>query len=150
MSENPDQQAGPGTPAPLPAQVARSRLGGVWLALVLGAVVLVLLLVFILMNGQHVQLHLYGAHLTAPLGVALLLAAVLGVLLVVVPGGGRIIQLKRAARRLHRDREVLTARLDAQTPVAPDPTAPTAAGPASPSPLTEQPQAGSNPPAASG
>ena len=72
MSENPDQQAGPGAPAPLPPQVERSRLGGVWLALVLGAVVLVLLLVFILMNGQRVQIHLYGANVTAPLGVALI------------------------------------------------------------------------------
>lgn len=123
MSKKSDQQPAVGGAAPVPPHVQRSRLGGVWLALVLGAVVLVLLLVFILMNGQSVQLHLYGAHVTAPLGVALLLAAVLGILLVVIPGGGRILQLKRAARRLHRDRQVLTARLgDAQAPLAPEAT----------------------------
>jgi uncharacterized integral membrane protein len=111
MTENPDRQAAPSTPAPIPAQVKRTRLGGIWLMLVLGAVVLVLLLVFILMNGQKVQIHLYGAHLNIPLGVGLLFAAALGVLLVVIPGGGRIIQLKRAARRLHKEREHLAGRL---------------------------------------
>jgi uncharacterized integral membrane protein len=80
-----------------------------WLTAALGALILVLLLVFVLMNGAEVQVHLYGAHLTAPLGVALLLAAALGVLLVVVPGGGRIIQLKRAARRLHEQHKQFEA-----------------------------------------
>jgi uncharacterized integral membrane protein len=116
MSGNPDKGAGApqgrqrlaGTERP----AKHSRLGGIWLLLVLGAAILVLLLVFILMNGQHVVLHLYGAHVTAPLGVALLLAAALGVLLVVVPGGGRIIQLRRATKRLHREREHLAGRLD--------------------------------------
>ncbi|MBR7826657.1 DUF1049 domain-containing protein [Actinospica sp. MGRD01-02] len=107
MSEKTDVKGA----APIPAQVKGTRLGGTWLMLALGAAVLVLLLVFILMNGQSVQVHFYGAHFNAPLGVALLLAAALGVLLVVVPGGGRILQLKRAARRLHQDREHLAFRL---------------------------------------
>ena len=88
-----------------------SRLGGLWVMLASGAVVLVLLLVFILQNDQHVQIHLYGAHFNAPVGVALLMAAALGVLLVVVPGAGRIIQLRRKARSLHRDRERLRNQL---------------------------------------
>jgi uncharacterized integral membrane protein len=105
----PDHAAGPaGSPSP----VHRTRLGGLWVVAVLGAIMLVLLLVFILQNGQRVEVHLFGAHWTAPLGVALLMAAALGVLLVVVPGAGRIIQLKRAARGLHRDREQLAGRLD--------------------------------------
>lgn len=111
MTDNPDRRAAPDSPAPIPEQVRHTRLGGVWLLLVAGAVVLVLLLVFILMNSQRVQMNFYGAHVTAPLGVALLLAAALGVLLVVVPGGGRIIQLKRAAKRLHQEREHLAGRL---------------------------------------
>jgi hypothetical protein len=65
--------------------------------------------------------------LNAPLGVALLMAAALGVLLVVVPGGGRILQLKRAARGLHRDRLNLADQLDRRT--ATPPTPPTPAGP---------------------
>lgn len=109
-------------PAPSqPAAMRRTRLGGLWVVAAFGAVILILLLVFILQNGQRVEIHLYGAHWNAPLGVALLMAAALGVLLVVVPGGGRIIQLKRAARRLHRDRLRLADRLDhAATPVEPN------------------------------
>ncbi len=50
----------------------------------------------------------FGAHGHLPLGVALLLAAVLGVLLVVIPGTGRIIQLRMVARR-HRRAEAAPA-----------------------------------------
>jgi uncharacterized integral membrane protein len=97
-----------------------TRLGGLWVVLVLGAVILILLLVFILQNGLRVEIHLFGAHWYAPLGVALLMAAALGVLLVVVPGSGRIIQLKRAARRMHRDRLDLADQLDHATAAAPE------------------------------
>lgn len=89
-----------------------SKFGGLWIMLVLGAGLLALLLVFILMNTHRVAIHLYGADFTAPLGVALLLAAVLGVLLVAVPGCARIYQLRRATKRLHHEREHLAGRLD--------------------------------------
>jgi uncharacterized integral membrane protein len=110
------QGAAPGAAAPAPAgqdpaaaaaasarhhKVHRSRMGGAWVGLALGAVVLVLLLVFILENSNNVKISFFGAHGHMPLGVALLLAAALGVLLVVIPGTGRIIQLRRTARR-HR------------------------------------------------
>src|SRR5258708_29647952 len=65
-----------------------------------------------------------------PLGVALLLAAVLGVLLVVIPGSGRIIQLRIVARR-HR-------RLDTKTTAA----APTLPATNSSAPSHEQPLRG--------
>ena len=111
MSKHPkDQPQQPLAGSERPAK--RSRLGGIWIMLILGAVILTLLLVFILMNSQHVPVHLYGANISAPLGVALLLAAILGVLLVVVPGAGRIYQLRRATKRLHREREHLAGRLD--------------------------------------
>lgn len=101
-----------GTTTGAPKPVKRTRLGGLWVVLALGAAVLVLLLVFILQNSQRVQIELFGADFHAPLGVALLLAAALGVLLVVVPGAGRIMQLRRAAKRMHREREDLAGRLD--------------------------------------
>ena len=72
-----------------------------WLASALFALMLLLLLIFILENGQRVNIGYFGAHGHLPLGVALLLAAVLGVLLVVIPGTGRIVQLRITARR-HR------------------------------------------------
>lgn len=81
------------------APVPRSRLGGVWIALTSGAVVLLLLLIFILENGREVEIAYFGAHGSLPLGVALLLAAIFGILLVVVPGAGRIVQLRMTARR---------------------------------------------------
>ena len=94
-------------------QVTRTRTGGVWVAAALFALVLLLLLIFILENGQRVAISYLGAHGHLPLGVALLLAAVIGVLLVVIPGTGRIIQLRIVARR-HR-------RLDAHTAAPPAP-----------------------------
>lgn len=149
MNQNPGESSTPRAPAPVPQKVRHTRLGGLWILLVLGAAVLVLLLVFILMNTNRVQINIYGAHVTIPLGVALLLAAALGVLLVVVPGGGRIIQLKRAARRLHKEREHLAGRLDevseatdAGAAAAPDGVVePPAQQPATTQPTAEQPPA---------
>ncbi len=76
-------------------------MGGWWVASALFALVLLLLLIFILENGQRADIGFFGAHGHLPLGIALLLAAILGVLLVVIPGTGRIIQLRMLARR-HR------------------------------------------------
>jgi lipopolysaccharide assembly protein A len=82
--------------------VKRTRLGGAWVAFGLFALVLLLLLVFILENGHQVKISFFGANGHLPLGVALLMAAVLGVLLVIIPGGGRIMQLRRVAHRHHK------------------------------------------------
>jgi lipopolysaccharide assembly protein A len=91
---------GPHRPPPQHV-VKRTRAGGVWFAAVSFAVILVLLLIFILQNSQKVQISYFGAHGQLPLGVALLFAAVLGILLVVIPGTARIVQLRITARR-HR------------------------------------------------
>jgi uncharacterized integral membrane protein len=118
MPPHADHAAAPGKPGQgdviMPThRVTRTRTGGVWVAAALFALVLLLLLIFILENGQRVAISYLGAHGHLPLGVALLLAAVIGVLLVVIPGTGRIIQLRIVARR-HR-------RLDAQTAAPPAP-----------------------------
>ena len=83
--------------------VTRTRTSTVWFGAASFAVILVLLLIFILQNGRMVQISYLGAHGDLPLGVALLLAAVLGILLVVIPGTARIIQLRTTVRR-HRTR----------------------------------------------
>jgi uncharacterized integral membrane protein len=72
------------------------------MAAALFAVVLLLLLIFILENSQSVSIGYFGAHGHLPLGVALLLAAVLGVLLVALPGTARILQLRVVCRRHRR------------------------------------------------
>jgi uncharacterized integral membrane protein len=130
MTAEPTDNTQPGTqdaPAPQPRRpapvqlpthrVRRTRMGGLWITSALSAVVALLLLIFILENGQRVSISYFGAHGHLPLGVALLLAAVLGVLLVVIPGTGRIVQLRITARRHRR----IDAKQAAAAPVpAPD------------------------------
>jgi uncharacterized integral membrane protein len=84
-----------------PAQQAatRSRISGLWVILTLFAVILLLLLVFILENSQRVDIGYFGAHGHLPLGVALLLAAVLGILLAVIAWFGHGVRTRAAARR---------------------------------------------------
>jgi uncharacterized integral membrane protein len=81
------------------AQVRRTRFSGLWVGVTVAAVVLLILLVFIIQNGQSAKISFFGGTMNLPLGVALLLAAICGVLLVAIPGYGRIIQLRRAMRR---------------------------------------------------
>ena len=68
-------------------------------ALIAGAIVLILLLVFILENTQSVKISYFGVGFRMPLGVALLLAAIGGALLVGIVGTARILQLRRSVRR---------------------------------------------------
>jgi len=79
--------------------LAHTRTSGLWTGLILSAVVLILLLVFILQNGTPVQINFFGLSGSLPTGVALLFAAIAGLLLVAIPGGLRILQLRKAARR---------------------------------------------------
>jgi uncharacterized integral membrane protein len=82
--------------------VRHSRSGGLWVGLILSALVLLFLLVFILQNGDPVQISFFALEGVLPTGVALLLAAIAGILLVAIPGSVRILQLRRAARRQGR------------------------------------------------
>jgi uncharacterized integral membrane protein len=95
--------------------VKRTRIGGVWVAAALFALVLLLLLIFILENGHKVDIAYFGAHVQSPLGVALLLAAILGVLLVLIPTAARIMQLRMATRRRSRTAAKEAARSPATT-----------------------------------
>ena len=90
-------------PVPVaPPVVQRSRTGGLWTGLVFSAIVLIFLLVFILQNLERVRITFLGFSGSLPIGVALLLAAIAGLLLVAVPAGVRMVQLRRAARRAAR------------------------------------------------
>jgi uncharacterized integral membrane protein len=79
--------------------VPRSRAGGLWVAAVAFALVLLLLLIFVLENGQRAEVSFFGAHGHLPMGVGLLLAAVFGILLVALPGTVRILQLRMLGHR---------------------------------------------------
>ena len=115
------QQPGPAAPSPLPQHKIRpTRLSGLWFAVVFFAVVLLFLLIFILQNGRAVDISYLGMHGHLPLGVAMLLSAVCGVLLTILAGAARISQLHAVARR-HRRAD---ARRSAPAPRAPaDPAA---------------------------
>ena len=118
----PPQQAAPPTaaPPPLPPQhrIKRTRTSGIWVAVGFFAVILLLLLIFILQNGTQVSVSYLGMHGHLPLGVALLLAAVCGVLLVVLAGAARISQLRATARR-HRRVDAKRAAAAAKQPANP-------------------------------
>ncbi|HET9968188.1 MAG TPA: lipopolysaccharide assembly protein LapA domain-containing protein, partial [Streptosporangiaceae bacterium] len=85
-----------------PLKIKRTRTSGLWVAVAFFAIILLLLLIFILQNGAEVNVSYLGAHGRLPLGVALLLSAVCGVLLVVLAGAARISQLRAVTRRHRR------------------------------------------------
>lgn len=93
----------PPGPAPMPHHtIKHTRISGLWFAVVFFAVVLLFLLIFILQNGREVGVSYLGAHGHLPLGVALLLSAVCGVLLTILAGVARMAQLRSVARRHRR------------------------------------------------
>ncbi|CAM3591584.1 LapA family protein [Tsukamurella ocularis] len=81
-------------------QVKHTRSASLWSGLVGGAVILLVLLAFIVQNQQNTQITLLFWEANLPLGVSLLIAAILGALLVGSAGGLRILQLRRAAKKL--------------------------------------------------
>ena len=87
------------TPIPVPRH---SRVGGLWTGLIVSAVVLILLLVFVLQNLTQMPITFLFWTVNLPIGVAMLFAAIAGILLVAIPGGLRMLQLRRAARRANR------------------------------------------------
>ena len=107
MSAEPQPAQAP-APAPQPDApqqphhtIRHTRISGLWFAVAFFAVVLLFLLIFILQNERKVDVSYLGAHGQLPLGVALLLAAVCGVLLAILAGAARMAQLHTVARK-HR------------------------------------------------
>lgn len=82
-----------------PDPLRGSRTSGLWTGLALISVLLILLIVFIAQNTDSVQVAFLGWQGEAPLSVALLAAAVAGLLLAVTAGSLRILQLRRRVRR---------------------------------------------------
>jgi uncharacterized integral membrane protein len=99
------------TPPPPPPSTARdepalqrTRTQGLWLAAVGFALVLLLLAIFLLQNGQRVQVSYLGANGHLPLALAMLLSAVAGALLVGMAGMARVLQLRHNVRRERKAR----------------------------------------------
>ena len=75
-----------------------TRVGGAWIGLIVGAVLLIFLLVFILQNLGPARVFFLGWQAELPLGIWLLFSAIAGVLLLAIPGLARMIQWRRAAK----------------------------------------------------
>ena len=88
--------------APAEPERSRTRTSTVWTAVVVLVASLILVLVFILQNLQTVAVSFLFFHGQLPLGVALLVAATLGGVIVVAAGAARVVQLRRSRRRTER------------------------------------------------
>lgn len=79
--------------------------GAMWVALIIGLILLVLLLVFVLQNMNDVLISYMAWEFTLPLGVAMLLAAVAGGLIMAMVGSIRLIVVSRRLHKLEKERE---------------------------------------------
>lgn len=96
--KEPEATSSPVLTGPPERRLDHTRLSATYRSLIAGTLVLVLLLVFILENTQPVKVTYLGASGHLALGVALLLAAVGGALIVGIVGSARIFQVRRRAR----------------------------------------------------
>lgn len=92
---------GDGSP-PAPGAPRLTRASAVWVATGAALLLLILLIVFMLQNSTKVEVRFLGLTGTIPLGMALLIAAVGGGVVVAIAGVARVTQLRRSARRTRR------------------------------------------------
>ena len=83
----------------------RTRISAAWVLTGIGALLLLLLVIFIAQNGQDVTVHFLGASGSMSLAVGLLAAGVAGALIVLLVGAVRVTQLRLAARRHSRQEQ---------------------------------------------
>ena len=97
----PEHETPPAEPASAPPKdpLRRSHTSGAWIAVVALALLLLLLVVFIAQNTQDVEVAFLAWEGRAPLAVSLLVASLVGILIAVVAGSLRILQLRRRVRR---------------------------------------------------
>ena len=84
------------------AAVPATRTGALWWALGFSMLLLILVLVFILQNLSSASTSFFSVKWTIPLGLDLLLAALLGGVIAFLLGTARMLQLRRVARRYSR------------------------------------------------
>ena len=76
-----------------------TRTGVVWWALGFSLLLLILVLIFVLQNLTNTRTRFFGLTWTIPLGLDLLLAALLGGVIAFLLGAARMLQIRRVARR---------------------------------------------------
>lgn len=92
-----------GGSAHVPGAPSVTRASAAWVATGAALLLLTLLIVFMLQNSTKVEVQFFGLTGTIPLGIALLIAAVGGGVLVAIAGIARVTQLRLVARRTRRD-----------------------------------------------
>ena len=108
--EEPAEPTAPQPSSPAPGRSPRvTRISAAWVATAVALVLLVLLIVFILENSTKVEIQFLGMTGTIPVGMALLIAAVGGGVVVAVAGIARVTQLRLSARRTRRTRRRASA-----------------------------------------
>ncbi|MCT1867733.1 lipopolysaccharide assembly protein LapA domain-containing protein [Dermabacter sp. p3-SID358] len=88
-----------------PQPAPKSRMAVVWASLIVGAILLILLLVFIIQNNVATQFEYFTWQFNLPLGVAMLLAAIAGALIMALAGSVRMIQMGWELHKYRRDRK---------------------------------------------
>lgn len=105
VREEPQLELQP-TTAPTTTQektkVKSSLAAGTWVALIVGLILLILLLVFIVQNQQQAEVNLFAWTWNFPAGVAYLLSAIIGALIMALVGGWRMLELRRQIRRARK------------------------------------------------
>lgn len=76
--------------------------GGTWVALIVGAILLIVLLVFIMQNQTNVELNLFAWSFQFPAGIGFLLAAITGALIMALVGGVRMFEYRRQLRKIRK------------------------------------------------
>ena len=101
------------SPATPPSQLPQllSRISTMRTGLIAGGVVLMVMVIFVIQNARVVQVSFLGLNLRLSLAVALLIAAIAGVLLMVAAGPAWSTELRRIIRReWHRAQPLSTAK----------------------------------------
>lgn len=80
----------------------RTRASIWYVGLVIMAILLILLMIFIGQNLNKVTLHFLGLSGEVSIAIALVIAAVAGILLVAIPGGIRMMQLRKRVKGLSK------------------------------------------------
>src|SRR6478609_5908625 len=86
------------TPDQARQRVHGTRTGRTWVAVCAGALITVALIIFMLQNTHTVQVNFFGLTGSTSLALMLLIAAVGGILLTLIIGSARILQLRHAVR----------------------------------------------------
>ena len=79
-------------------QVPLTRAGAAWVGVSVATIIAVLVIIFLVQNTHPVQVSFLGMTTSTSLALMLLIAAVGGILLTVVLGTARIVQLRRMIR----------------------------------------------------